>query len=194
VCLRGRLSRLSPIAKTHRADVLVSSMRIIPVESCPQKKAYESFEAAIEGAQNNPLQPRARADSERLIGATVVDAYWTDRQFVVRFSNEQFLHIWACPEELKWEVTKFAPVIPERDVRRIGDEPVVHRWRPGPALGDHVQDCSALVAKRRGAEFQQLFVNQFGLWVYLRGHLVWHFGAIRRTDLDQPILAVCEDD
>jgi hypothetical protein len=166
-------------------------MRTIPVETYPLKKTYKTAEAAIEGAKNNPLQPMARADSDRLTGTSVVDACWTDTDFVIRFSNERFLHIWTCLEEVQWEVLECPPVLNKNEVQRVGAEPVVYCWQ---RLGDRVHDSSALTAKRRGAEFQRLFVNEGGLLVYLRGHLIWHFAAIRRTDLDQPILLVDEMD
>ena len=166
-------------------------MRTIFVETYPLKKTYKTAEAAIEGAKSNPLQPKARADSERLSGTTVVDVCWTDTHFVIRFSNERFLHIWACPEEVRWEVIEHPPAVTENEVQRVGAEPIVYRWQ---RIGDRAHDCSALTAKRRGAEFQRLFINEGGLLVYLRGHSIWHFGAIRRTDLDQPILLVDEMD
>jgi hypothetical protein len=32
------------------------------------------------------------------------------------------------------------------------------------------------------------------LHVYLRRQMIWRFNAVRRTDLDEPILFVMEDD
>lgn len=168
-------------------------MRIIPVTTYPLRKTYKTAEAAIEGAKNHPLQPNARADASKLAGTMVVDAYWTDTDFVIRFSNEQLLHIWACLDEIRWEVSETPPMVKEGEVRRVGSEPVVYRWRPGPGFGDQIHDWSTLTAKRRGAEFQRLFVNEGGLLVYVRGHLIWCFMVIRRTDCDQPILYVEEE-
>jgi hypothetical protein len=167
-------------------------VRIIPVTNYPLKSSYGSFEAAIEGATRNPLQPKAQADSENLAGTTVVDAYWNDVEFAIRFSNERFLHIWACPGEVGWEIVEDPPVVDESDVQRVGAEPVIHRW--AAPLVDEVKDCSTLVCKRRGAEFQRLFVNEIGLLVYCRRRLIWRFAAVRREDRDQPILSVSEGD
>jgi len=170
----------------------VKLVRIIPVSNYPLKASYASFEAAIEGAKGNALQPKARTDTEKLAGTRVVDAYWSDTEFAIRFSNEKFLHIWAIPGEVGWDVVGDAPMANAADVQRVGAEPVVHRW--ATPVVDDVKDCSALVSKRRGAEFQQLFVNEMGLLVYCRRKLIWRFAAVRRQDLDQPILSVSECD
>jgi hypothetical protein len=172
-------------------------MRIMPVDAYPLKKEYGSPKAAMEGAKNNPLQPIARTDAEELLGTTIVDAYWTDTDFVIRFSNQRFLHIRVALDacqlgDVRWEVLEAPPAIRENELQRVGAEPVIHRWRP--ELGDHVHDCSALTTKRIGAEFERLFVNEAGLLVYFRGRSIWFFSAIRRTDLDQPILFVAEND
>ena len=168
-------------------------MRIIPIDFYPLMKTYKSPEAAIEGAEDNPLQPRARADSMKLAGSTIVDAYWTDSDFVIRFSNERFLHIWACPGNAGWEVAETRPALDETKVRHVGAEPVTIRWPPNPDLRDSPMDCSALTAKRRGAEFQRLFVNE-QLSVYCRGQLIWDFYSVRHTSLNRPILYVSESD
>jgi len=54
-------------------------------------------------------------------------------------------------------------------------------------------NCSELIAKRRGSLFQKLFANE-GLWVYFKGHLVLHFGAIYRVDDGTNMLYVCESE
>jgi hypothetical protein len=167
-------------------------VRIIPVSNYPLKSSYGSFEAAIEGAKGNPLQPKARTDSAELADTTIVDAYWTDVQISIRFSNEKFLHIWASPGDVEWDVVDDPPMAQAPDIQRVGAEPVVHRW--AAPIVDDVKDCSALVSKRRGAEFQRLFVNEIGLLVYCRRRLIWRFAAVRRVDLDQPILSVSEVD
>jgi len=166
-------------------------MQAIPIAGYPLERTYRTAKAAIEGAKNNPRQPKARADSARLAGATVVDACWTDTEFIVRFSNAMFLHIWVYPGQVQWKITDTQPDIAGSQVQRVGAAPMIFRWE---RAGDGCVDCSALVAKRRGAEFQQLFVNEFGLLVYLRGQLIWQFGVVRRTDTGQPILYVCEGD
>jgi hypothetical protein len=83
------------------------------------------------------------------------------------------------------------PEIAGSQVQRVGAVPITFRWE---RAGDHCMDCSALVAKRRGTEFQRLFVNEMGLLVYLRGQLIWQFAVVRRTDTDRPILYVFEGD
>ncbi len=73
-------------------------MEAIPVDVYPLERSYRSAEAAIKGAMSNPRQPKARADSEELVGATIVDAHWTDTDFVIRFSN-------AANSRRKWRMS-----------------------------------------------------------------------------------------
>ena len=98
----------------------VKLVRIIPVTNYPLKSSYRTFEAAIKGAKRNRFQPKARADSKILAGATVVDAYWTDVEFAIRFSNEKFLHILASPGESN------------------GTSSMIHRWSTRPMFSESV--------------------------------------------------------
>jgi hypothetical protein len=167
-------------------------MRVIPVDVYPLKRAYDSFAAAIIGAERHPFQPKARADTAKLAGAVVVDACWTDTDFIVRFSNGLYLQVFAEREQIRWEVTDAPPNLSEFDVERVGASVVTCRWRTG--VGDSTMDRSALVAKRRRSQFERLFVNEGGLLMYCRAQPIWWFHVIRRTDLDQPFLFVTEDE
>jgi hypothetical protein len=165
-------------------------MEAVPVDFYPLERTYKTAQAAIAGARNNPRQPKAKADSAKLAGTSVVDAWWTHTQFAIRFSNGHILHIWVSPGRVEWEVTDVPPVIGESETQRIGSKPI--RYRCGPGAREVSQDWSALTARRRGAEFERLWLNEGGLLVYLRGRLIWFFAVVRRTDLDQPILWVEE--
>jgi hypothetical protein len=55
-------------------------------------------------------------------------------------------------------------------------------------------DCSSLVAKRRGALFKDLFVNEFGLFLYLHDHLIFQFGPVERIADGRSVICVFEDD
>jgi hypothetical protein len=55
-------------------------------------------------------------------------------------------------------------------------------------------DSSALVAKRRGAQFQGLFVNECGLFLYLREPPILHFGRVQRIADGRSILTACDSD
>jgi hypothetical protein len=167
-------------------------MRVIPVDSYYSVKGYDSLEAAIEGAYSHPEQAQARDDTERLAGSRVVDAYWTDSDCVIRFTNELLLHIRAEVDSVVWETVDRPPELDHIAIERVGAPPIVGRWRSD--IGDRILDRSALAAKRRGREFKMLFVNEVGLYVYCRGVLIWMFQSVRRTDLDQPMLWVTEAD
>jgi hypothetical protein len=167
-------------------------MRLIPVKSYPPSATFDSFSAAIGGAHRHPFQPRAIETTQRLAGTTFADACWTDDEFFVRFSNELFLQISVCSKSVHWSLTSALQATSERQVERVGAEPVMLAW--GPPIGERVMDRSALVAKRRGAAFKKLFVNDMGLLLYCHGRLILWFQPILRTDTDQSMLHVTEEE
>ena len=166
-------------------------MRIIPVEPYPLREVYSSFEEGIAGALRDPLQPQAQADTAKLLGARVADAWWTDSDCVIRFSNERLLHIWVVGPVVRWVVLDTTPELPGTVVERIGAPAIICRW---PALGDEIWDRSALATKRVGSEFVRLFVTSGALLVYCRGQLIWWFSAAHREDMNLPMLHVTEDE
>ena len=166
-------------------------MRVIPVEPYPVQDAYPGFEGAIAGALRHPLQSQARADTLAFLGARVADAWWTDTDCVIRFSNERLLHIWVDGHMVRWGVADTSPELSGAVVERIGAPAVICRWL---VSGDEVRDRSALAAKRVGSEFVRLFVTGGALLVYCRGQLIWWFSAVHRTDTNLPMLYVTEDD
>jgi len=167
-------------------------MRVIPVDVYPLTQTYDSFRAAVEGARSHPLQAKARTDTAKLSGASLIDACWTDTDFVLRLSSGLLLGVYVQGEKVTWEVADALPGLDESAVERVGSSPVLCRWRPG--VGDYVMDRSALVSKRRGSVLERLFVNEFGLLVYCRGHMILWFQAVCRTDLGRSFLWVTEDD
>jgi hypothetical protein len=111
---------------------------------------------------------------------------------VLRFSNECSLRIHINAPEVIWDVAESVPPLECLDVERVGSPSVLCQWRPG--VGDHVMDRSALVSKRRGSVFKQLFVNEMGLLVYFRGHAILWFCAVRHAKSKEPLLYVTEGD
>lgn len=167
--------------------------REIPVKGFPIRQAYDSFEAAIAAANTHCMQPQARADSARLKGTHFIDAYWNDANHWLRFSNGRVLHVTVDREVVRWVVME--SVVAEdmpACIERVGAQPVLLDW--SGTVGKRPMNCSALIASRRGAEFQQLFVNELGLWVYLRGHLILWYMSIQRTDTLESLLYVSESD
>jgi hypothetical protein len=55
-------------------------------------------------------------------------------------------------------------------------------------------DSSALAAKRRGAQFNDLFVNECGLFLYLRERPILHFGRVERIADRCSILTASDSD
>jgi len=110
---------------------------------------------------------------------------------VLRFSSGLALHVYLEDDVVAWGVGERPDDLDEAALQRVGSPPVLCRWPA--AAGDHVMDRSALISKRRGSVLEELFVNELGLLVYCRGHLILWFQAVLRTDLGQSFLWVTED-
>lgn len=162
----------------------------IPVEPFPISKTYNSPWAAVAGAHRHPLQKQALSDTERLAGSSLVDASWSESDFVMTFSNGRFLHVYLEGSELRWQVLGSKPCI--EVPLTIGAPPKKLLWPRD--VGVHEMDCSKLIESRIGHRFTRLFVNRMGLWVYLKSHLILVFGPILRTDTRQSWLHVSESE
>jgi hypothetical protein len=163
----------------------------IPVKGYPFERAFNSFDAAIQGATNHPLQGKAQDDTALLSGASLVDGYWTGSDLVLQFSNERWLHVFERDHRARGDVVDGAPDLGDV-VQRVGASPIILDW--GAAIGECRMDLSSLMAKRRGAEFQHLFVNECGFYVYMRQCLILAFHVVRRLDVEEDMLFVTEED
>ena len=81
-------------------------MRLIPVEFFPFV-GYDSPTECIEASLRHRLQARARTDTAKLAGASVADAYWTDTDHVIRFSNGLMLHVFLTDKEIAFSSSLF---------------------------------------------------------------------------------------
>ena len=165
-------------------------MHPIPVEPYPIGKSYSSFRAAIDGANQHPQQQQARADSERLVNATLVTANWSNQDIVIQFTGELFLHMFAKAGNLEWSLSDTPPAI--EIPNGIGTQPQILAWPK--EIGEKPMDLSCYVEKRIGCEFRKLFVNEFGLWLYMKSQPILTIMAIRRTDTDSSMLYFCEEE
>jgi hypothetical protein len=167
-------------------------MNPIPVKGYPIERTYASAEEAIAGAEAHPLQPKAQLDAERLRGTCLVDGCWTLSHFVLRFSNEMWLHVFVDDGLARWTLAETPPLLNEAELERVGAPPIVLAW--GSEIGDKPMDRSALLAKRRGADFRRLWVNEGGFLVYTRKQLILVFHPLYRTDTGEDVLFVTEYD
>lgn len=157
---------------------------IVPIESVPFA-SYDTFEGAIAGAKRHPKQAKAMRDGDLLAGHHFVNARCNLRQWVLEFSGSIWLRVFAESEDVDWQVTDELPVID------AVAEPIVFEWQNGEKS---TVDCRELAAQRRWADFWQLWVNETGLFVYLRRKLILCFHTVKRRDTGEMLLFVCEDD
>ena len=163
--------------------------RTIPVDSEPPSPVFRTPDEAIRYI--HPLAPKAKADAVRLANTTIDDGFWTDQEFVLRFSNGVFLHVLVDYKTEVWRLTEQEPVLHASPVERIGSPPVSLKW---PNIGDSVDwDRSSLLAQRIGGQFKALWYS-VGFLVYVRGQPPLWFKSIYRTDTKERLLYVgnCE--
>lgn len=164
-------------------------MKPIRVHAHPPERTYKTAEAAIAGARNHPLQPQATSDAALLAESTLVDAFWTCSEHVLRFSNGRWLHVFLDDRRVRWSVSEAEPSI-DGLIARVGSPPVVLDW--GNEIGQKTMECSSLIAARRGKEFNRLWVNEGGVLVYLKGCLTLCFHPIFADDTGEDMLYVTE--
>lgn len=165
-------------------------MTRIPVTAHGLGRSYGSFEAALAGAMNHPLQPKAQSDGSKLLGSTFVDAFWTGSEFALGFSKGQWLHVFMANHHVRWILIGSKPNL-LGDVQRIDSPPMLLEWTTG---GEGLMDRSSLIGARIGKEFVRLWVNEGGFYVYTKKQLILCFHAIFRTDTGEDLLYVTEDD
>jgi len=163
---------------------MTSNNRTIPVDSEPPSPTFTTFEEAIRFV--HPLVPKAKADAARLAHTTIEDGFWTDQEFVLRFSNGVFLHVIVEDKSEGWRLTEQEPVLHVSPVERIGSPPVSLIW---PVIGKSEWDRSRLLASRIGREFKRLWYN-VGFMVYTHGQPPLWFKSIYRADTEERLLYV----
>jgi hypothetical protein len=167
-------------------------MNSIPVKPYPLERSYATWDKAIQDAIDHPLQAQAQADGQSLSSTYLIDGYWTSCDFVLRFSNEIHLHTFVQNGLVRWMLSLSPPNLNGIEVERVGAPAIVLDW--GGAVGESPMDRSAMLVKRRGAEFSRLWVNEGGLLVYLRRQPILWFHAIYRTDTREDMLFVTEEE
>ena len=156
----------------------------IPVELTDDNPGYDSFEAAVAAAKNDPLQPKARRDAAAFSGRIFVDAWGDAHQWVLEFSGGLWLRVYIEGTRVAWAVEHARP-------QGAAAAPVVLEWPSGHTSR---ADPASLAVDRRGAAFWQFWVNDMGFHVYLRQRLILCFSPARRRDTGEMILHVWEDD
>ena len=157
----------------HLARLLTSQREIVEpirVKSYPIARTFDSLESAVAHARTHPLLPEARRDAARLRGALFVDACWTLFEWIIRFDCDLSLRVSIEQAEVRWSLQPSQALSDGEEFQRVGVASTLLDWAGTISLRE--MDCAALVAKRRGARFKDLFVNEFGLFVYLHSHLI----------------------
>jgi hypothetical protein len=167
-------------------------MEAIRVRPYPPARTFDSMEAAVAHALSHPRLPEARRDAARLKNSLFIDAWWTLFEWMIRFDCELNLHVWIEESEVRWSLQPTREVSVGEEFQRVGTAPVTLDWVG--TIGLWEMDGSALVAKRHGARFENLFVNEHGLFVYLHGHMSLQLGRAERVVDGRGIIYAFEDD
>lgn len=126
------------------------------------------------------------------MGSHFVDACWNLCEWIIRFDCDLSLRVWVEYAEVRWVLRPTSEVVAGEPFERVGAAPVTLDW--SGHIGLREMDCSSLVAKRRGAQFEKLFFNEHGLFVYLHGHLILHLHPMERVEDGLGMIYAFEDD
>jgi len=169
-------------------------MRTLAVHSSPIAPTFSSADAAIQHSKSYSRSAKARADEGLVTGCEITDAYWSDTDFVIRFSNDRFLHLFVAAEQsemsVKWGILERDPVLPGVALEYIGSAPVALQFS---RAGHYVMDRSALIAARRGKTLTRFFVNEMGIYLYTPRQLTLCFRSVFRVDTGDGLLYVGEE-
>jgi hypothetical protein len=157
----------------------------IPVRPRGTITGYSSPEEAIRAATLHPRQPQAREASGVLLGRHLVAARWDLQSWVIEFSGSVWLRVSVGVDGVDWAVE------PTPSALQPASEPVAFDW--GNRLVAEM-DSRILVEPRRGAEFWQLWMNEAGLWLYLRKQPILAFHVVERRDTGEVLLFACDSD
>jgi hypothetical protein len=161
-------------------------MTTIPVEHVPldfDSPGYETPEEAIAAGLAHPLQAKAREVASHLLGRNFVRLEGSPEQWLVEFSDSVWLRVYLDGKRVGWSVGWDRP-----------DAPAVGPFALQFDGGGRVEvDPEALSDARRGAAFRQLWVDELGFYVYLRGNLILSFSPVRRRDNGQVLLYPYEE-
>jgi hypothetical protein len=160
-------------------------MNVLRVDIGRPINGYSSAAGAIAAAKGHPRQPKARADGTLLDGQNFVTGRASYSRWCLEFTGPWYVDIECHEDEVEWSVTRNPPVFEGLS------EAYALRW---PSGHESTIDPTALFASRAGAEFWQLWVNEAGIYVYLRRKPILCFHAVRSVDDRSCILAVCDDD
>ena len=164
----------------------------IRVRPYPVARSFDSLQAAVAHARTHPRLPEAERNAAQLQGALFVDACWTLFEWIIRFDCDLSLRVSIEQAEVSWSLQPSQAVSTGEDFQRVGATPLMLDWAGTVGLSE--MDCSALVARRRGARFKDLFVNEFGLFVYLYGHRILLLCPVQRVADGRGIISASEVD
>jgi hypothetical protein len=166
-------------------------MEPIRVVAYPGGRKFPSFTTAIKHAISDARLPAIRDDAARLQGSAFDDALWTMSEWRIQFDCAQNLRIWVDGMKIRWRIYPATVESAGETFSRVGAPAVMFNWVK--TIGLREMDCSSLVAKRRGARFKDIFINDSGLFVYLDGCPILEFGLAQVIDDGRAILEVSED-
>jgi hypothetical protein len=158
-------------------------MDIISVTIGKPVVGYRSAAEALNGAANNPRQPRAKADGALLAGRQFIGGQGSSVRWGLEFTGHRWLDITCENDEVVWNIVDSPPVFSSADEYLL-------RW---PSGAQSVIDAKRWLSVRADAEFSRLWVNEMSFYVYLRNKPILCFTAVRDAEAATGVLAVCEE-
>jgi len=161
-------------------------MKKIPISSGPLPRSYKTLDEAVSGAEQHPLQGKARSASSLIERSRVAAASWSTGACEIDFTNGKTLHVAAHEFQLEWQVCATRS---EKSGQPY--EPVSLVWSNGT---ESLFDPCTLTAQVYEGKFVKLFVNEVGLLLYTKGNPILWFSAVRICESNQDFLNAWLDD
>jgi hypothetical protein len=167
-------------------------MNVIPVSTRKKIIGYSTPEEAINATLNHPLNNRLKSDTAKLKGTKITEGYWTDNDFIIKFSNNLWIHVYSEDDIVKWTISELKPILEKDKIEGIGASPLSLSWENIDELS--YMDKSKLLEDRIGKEFGELYLTDVSFLIYTKKQLILSFSALYRTDTNEDFLYVFEDD
>ncbi len=155
-------------------------MNQILLTKSPPLQTYDSFEGAIRGPKEHPLNQAATESTAILAGAKVSDFKWSLGQCSIGFSSGLSLHIKARNFDVEWLLDSS-----DETIDRYICAPVELVWGSGRKS---VFDPGSLLHQIWGCTMTKLFVNEVGLLLYTDSNPILWFSAQRGKDPEGDVL------
>ncbi len=160
-------------------------------------RGYRSFAAAVRAGLASPQARRARAESIRLAGSTIIDACWDEAGVAFRLSNGFILHIFNNGTALDWLLISDDDYLSLRAKLKSPDDHWTVQYVTSDGVGKGVErefSRSEVATACIGKTVRRITIREVMLTLQFEGQ-GWYvfFTPVKGWPAGQPLLIWTED-